>query len=765
MMRWIGRYTGIRKRNIFIRFFAGVLLVSTVAVSFMTAFTFRWFQNKMLSDIEKMKKQELLITGSVFEEYITRCQNFAMTLYRNSNLKSIMLSDSEKREWLGSYSHAVSQVQNIMAVNSFINSIYIINPRDISFFVSNCTESEESQQRLLDQIRENTNYNSPFFWNADTLDGQSIPTLSVYFCEKISGSGMHRGAIVINMNLSVVGENIFQEDFAANQQIMIVDRDGQQIISSSPAAPFSDKEYAEQVIHGGKEEGSFPFTSEGTELFVSYISVNNGEFFLISEMEYDNSMESLIEGRNQLLLACFCILLIIIAASFLVSHFAYQPVSNVYDNMRALFHGSMSEEEKSKESNTMIETLFKVSEQMLSLEKQNIHNDMVKLLHSGGSLSSFFSDSDLLKSEILSCADAFYMIIVIRIDKYHNFLEENNSDARAFRLSAVRTLAAENFQGIALCSAYQTEEDTIALILSGTDSDSSLSVHVITAAVQKLQYEVRTETGLEITAALSSISRDFDHLSRLYLDTYNRTKTKILYPSGHLFDIPCPNLEIHTALAEKEVKKVLQSAKSDPTEQFLSRFENLLILFRGWEYPDIIKLLSGLAVSMNHITDKILSPEEQEHNYISIYEELSKIREYEELLNWFRVLHAQINSVLTDAGSKNGYDIVQSSFDIISREYADTQLSVNSIAERFSISSGYYSRIFNEITGYTFPDYINNLRLEKAAGLLLSNRALSIREIALSVGYSSESYFSSSFKKKYGISPSKYRHNTSRENF
>lgn len=747
---------GIRKRNIFIRFFTGVLLVSTVAVSFMTAFTFRWFQIKMLSDIEKIKKQELLITGSVFEEYITRCQNFAMTLYRNSNLKSIMLSDSEKREWLGSYSHAVSQVQNIMAVNSYINSIYIVNPRDISFFVSNCTETEASQQKLLDFLRENQN--SPFFWIADTLDGQSIPTLSVYFCEKVSGTGMHRGAIVINMNLCIVEETIFREDFAAGQQLMIVDRQGNQILSSSSAVSFAHKEYAGRILSEGKKEESFTYTPDGTDMFVSYISINNGEFFLISEMEYDNSMESLIEGRNQLLLTCFCILLIIIAASFLVSHFAYQPVSNVYNYMRVLFHGSMSEETKNKESSTMIETLYKVSEQMLSLEKQKLYNDMVKLLHSGNALSSVFSENDLIKSGVLSCAQAYYMVIVIRIDNYRIFSNEGSSEARALRLSAIHSLAAEGFQDTALCTSWQTGEDTIALLLSGTDSDSSLSVHVITASVQKLQYEVRAESGLEITAALSNISNDCDLLSQLYLETYNRTKTKILYPEGHLFDIPCPNLESHSWLAEKEIKKLLQSAKSDRTEQFLSCFENFLILFRGWEYPEIIKLLSRLAVSMGQITAKISSEGEQEQSYLNVYEELSEIQEYSELVNWFRVLHTRIHSILMDAGNKKAYDIVLSSFDMISREYADTQLSVNSIADRFSISSGYYSRIFNEITGDTFPDYINNLRLKKASELLLSDKSLSIREIALNVGYSSESYFSASFKKKYGISPSKYRH-------
>lgn len=68
----------------------------------------------------------------------------------------------------------------------------------------------------------------------------------------------------------------------------------------------------------------------------------------------------------------------------------------------------------------------------------------------------------------------------------------------------------------------------------------------------------------------------------------------------------------------------------------------------------------------------------------------------------------------------------------------------------------------NDIDEYTqcpFPDYVRNNRLEVAKNLLVQRMDLSIVEICEKVGYSNTSYFTTSFKKKYGVTPSKYRLN------
>jgi AraC-like DNA-binding protein len=65
------------------------------------------------------------------------------------------------------------------------------------------------------------------------------------------------------------------------------------------------------------------------------------------------------------------------------------------------------------------------------------------------------------------------------------------------------------------------------------------------------------------------------------------------------------------------------------------------------------------------------------------------------------------------------------------------------------------SRTFSAATGLTIPQYLRQLRLEKAAELLRSGK-FNVTEAALEVGYSSLSHFSQAFHETFGCCPGLY---------
>ena len=85
-------------------------------------------------------------------------------------------------------------------------------------------------------------------------------------------------------------------------------------------------------------------------------------------------------------------------------------------------------------------------------------------------------------------------------------------------------------------------------------------------------------------------------------------------------------------------------------------------------------------------------------------------------------------------------------------------LSLNELAERYSLSPGRLSTMIKEELGMNFSDLLTSLRIQKAKELLLDSR-LSIQEIGEAVGYRDYFYFTKVFKRAEGISPSKYRKN------
>ena len=91
----------------------------------------------------------------------------------------------------------------------------------------------------------------------------------------------------------------------------------------------------------------------------------------------------------------------------------------------------------------------------------------------------------------------------------------------------------------------------------------------------------------------------------------------------------------------------------------------------------------------------------------------------------------------------------------IEQRYAEP-LSLTEIAKHFHFNPSYLSSYFASHNKEGFSEYLNKIRVEKAADLLEKDTA-SISEISSMVGYSDHSYFTKVFKKLSGFSPSHYR--------
>lgn len=71
-------------------------------------------------------------------------------------------------------------------------------------------------------------------------------------------------------------------------------------------------------------------------------------------------------------------------------------------------------------------------------------------------------------------------------------------------------------------------------------------------------------------------------------------------------------------------------------------------------------------------------------------------------------------------------------------------------------TQAYISRMFKKYLGVTPTEYINGLRLNYAANMLIHSN-LEIMEIAFEAGFNNLSHFYHLFQKKYGVSPSRFR--------
>lgn len=99
---------------------------------------------------------------------------------------------------------------------------------------------------------------------------------------------------------------------------------------------------------------------------------------------------------------------------------------------------------------------------------------------------------------------------------------------------------------------------------------------------------------------------------------------------------------------------------------------------------------------------------------------------------------------------------VQQAIAWMEARFADSRLTQAAVAEQVGASAQQLSSLFTSQTGVTFAEYLRDLRLDRAALLLVSGDA-SIKEIWSAVGYNDASNFCHQFRERFGTTPSEHR--------
>lgn len=117
----------------------------------------------------------------------------------------------------------------------------------------------------------------------------------------------------------------------------------------------------------------------------------------------------------------------------------------------------------------------------------------------------------------------------------------------------------------------------------------------------------------------------------------------------------------------------------------------------------------------------------------------------------------QINRSIAQKRNNATQLVAEEAKSYIQKHYSNPALSLESVCTHLHLSVSHFSTLFKQETGCGFVNYLTQVRLTQAAWLL-DNTDSAVGEIAQQVGYSEPAYFSYVFKKRYGVSPMKYRY-------
>ncbi len=165
----------------------------------------------------------------------------------------------------------------------------------------------------------------------------------------------------------------------------------------------------------------------------------------------------------------------------------------------------------------------------------------------------------------------------------------------------------------------------------------------------------------------------------------------------------------------------------------------------------VISLLALGAIFW--IAIHLLPKRQEQKNLQTLKMEMGLLAEqHKELAEKYKGLLA---AGISDSVESVDQRLLRKAIEAIEFNMSNPLFGVDLMARHMAMSRTNLHRKIKAITGISPSELIRNVRLKKAA-LLLINKADSVSQISFIVGFEDQSYFSKAFKKQFGVSPSEY---------
>ncbi len=263
--------------------------------------------------------------------------------------------------------------------------------------------------------------------------------------------------------------------------------------------------------------------------------------------------------------------------------------------------------------------------------------------------------------------------------------------------------------------------------------------------------------------ALEENGSAFEHEVEVFRMAHERGMVTVAFvfdenQAGAMLDAGTDILCVHLGLTQGGM---LGAAKALSLVASKDRIEAIYALCDR-QRPEVIKMLYGGPVK-TPVDVQYMYQNTSAHGYIG-GSAFDRIPTEKSLMNITKAFKTTDDIDESDLMSKmlNGitkyYDYTGFIKEYVKENYMN-EISFLDLAKVCHVSRSHLSALFKKEVGCSFPEYLVNFRIHKAAKLLKEEN-LRVSEVAELVGYQDVAHFSKIFKKYMGVSPKTVKHKT-----
>lgn len=361
-----------------------------------------------------------------------------------------------------------------------------------------------------------------------------------------------------------------------------------------------------------------------------------------------------------------------------------------------------------------------------------------------------------LETQKLNYLEKPKMLLTIRFVKNSNKMNEpNNSEFKRFSLfQLVQDITGKYAESeVFLFSTY------IVCILTGSEEGLYDISDIVTKDITET---VRRRLKEEIVIGISEVYQDIFYTNKAYhsaIAALDYTKPEDNENVIFIADVENTSLNANFLddLDENTLLLAIKRNNKEFVTNILEKFlndkyyvsENRISMLRIFTSIIYVNCMRALRETVGMVDDSY----NDWYNHIfelTQYGELAVIQD--ELLEFCQYTMTEIQKNRAEQKST----LIVESLEYLEENFAKSDISLKTICQYLNVSPSYFSSIFKKETGKSFIDTLTELKMNKARDLVLTTD-MKIFEIAFECGYEDQHYFSYSFKKHFGLSPTKMR--------
>ena len=733
-------------------------VIGTISISYS--------EKNLRENAAQNRLNQVAISLSVFERELDQMDQLAFQFSNNKNVRTVMNGNIEVERLLAKL-NTMKDIALVNATNRFITEISVYFNRDNQLLLPTSYNSEAvyrlrypGTDLFVSDISEKTKNDSNFSLWATGGNGQRSYIL---FTKPLPVGEQPNGLLIGLIDVQNILQLFDSVSAEEPRYLYIFHSDGTLLLSNDNDGVFADKISADhpsgsEIIHFG-----------GDQYLATIVKSTTYDLTYIAIVPNTAMVQSVNSMRSYFFITLGVCILVGVVVALILSRQSYRPIRAMVDEMFKIGSADNSLD-LSADYDSILKALSTIANRNIDMENRlEQHLPGARLNLTTGLISGRFIndppkfDQALKNAKVKFSVGSSFVAAAVHIDNYSGFSSEDNSNDLSlieFSIINILTELLEN-KGELLSMLSGSTIDLIVCLSKPAGEDFGKVLQTTLTNLQSFMFE---RMNIELSIGIGTAADGIANIPRSHANAQIALSQRYLRGNGTfaVYDTlgRSANCSYYYPIdRERQVINLIKNGDFDMVRLLLSELlqENLverklpIAVLRFFLYNivgSVIKVFDDMGLSINHkLGERTMNIISDEHTTDETIEQL-----FETLLGIIKDLCDYVN----ETRESSNIHLKKQILEFLAQNYHDSNLSLFSIADHFSVSGSYLSRYFKDQTGINFSDYISEIRIAKAKELL-ADKKFSIVDVAASVGYNSANSFIRTFKRYELITPGQYR--------